>query len=92
MYYGEFENSQLILARTLFETHKKDNWGSKKDLNCNCSLPYGNSLVSYCASPRANNTATSKVAAIFTGRIKRGNCGPFVVLMLLTAILIILSG
>ena len=82
----------LILAGTLFETRKKDNWGSKKDLNCYSSLPQGNSLVSHCASPRTHNFATSKEAAIFTGRIKRGNCGRFVVLMLLTAILIILSG
>ena len=47
---------------------------------------------SHCASPRTHNFATSKEAAIFTGRIKRGNCGRFVVLMLLTAILIIRSG
>ena len=31
----------------------------------------------HCVSPAAHSVATSKVAVIFTGRLKRGNQGPF---------------
>ena len=31
----------------------------------------------HCALPSAHNIATAKVAIIFTGRLKRGNYGPY---------------
>ena len=53
-----------------------------------------NSLFLHCTSLSVqNNFATTKGAVIFTGRLKRGNYGPFCspkVLMLLIVILIIL--
>lgn len=54
-------------------------------------LYYGNSLVLHCASPGAYTIATSKVAVIFTSRLKI-IMAPFVVLILLIAILRILPG
>ena len=44
-------------------------------------------MVLHCASPSVHNIATSEVAVIFTGRLKRGNKGPFVVKMFLTLLI-----
>ena len=48
--------------------------------------------ILHCASPRAHTIATSKVAMIFTGAKNEVIMAPFVVLMLLPAILITLLG
>ena len=51
------------------------------------SCDKGNSSVLRWASPSAHNIATWKGAVIFIVRLKRGNYGPFLVLMLFVAIL-----
>ena len=52
----------------------------------------GNFLVLHCASPSAHTIATSKMAVISYGRRKEIIMAPFIVLLLLIAILIILPG